>query len=201
MAKTFRQKREDEIRRISSKRFKDFIIEEQYRIGVNRSWICRDPKSWDCSFTITTIPYHLIVTGDLGDLIVSRSYDMLPWCRGSAHSTEYFAEKVPHGYQTHEFCHEVLREWICDKISEYQDCIKEDPSCARDYRDRLTILHDTLSDGVENDYEGYFIRHLEDIWIDEIPNWHAPTERFLWLRDAVAWFCSNHDEEVVLEPK
>lgn len=77
---------EKRIREISDKAFEDHEITELSRNGVFRSWRCGRPKSGVYAFYITTTPGTLIITGDIGDLIVEREYDMLPWCRGSVDS-------------------------------------------------------------------------------------------------------------------
>lgn len=194
------QSRENDIRERMDRRFKPFKITERLRSGVYRSWFCADPDSWDCSFTITTIPGHLIVTGDLGDLIVARTYDMLPWCRGSCESTGYFAEKVPHGYETTEFSSERLEEWIHEEIAEIKATQEYDDD--PDYRvEHLGLLEETLEYGLDDDGESYFYRHLHDVWQNgDPPNWQIWTNRFLFLREAVRWFVQNHDEPGIADP-
>lgn len=66
MQDTASNRREADAHRRMQKRFETFTITEKNRNGIYRSWYCGEPGQWDCSFTITTIPYHLIITGDLG---------------------------------------------------------------------------------------------------------------------------------------
>lgn len=197
--KTSSDKLEEAVRKQMTRRFKPFKITELLRSGIYRSWFCADPESWDCSFTVTTIPGHLIVTGDLGDLIVARCYDMLPWCRGSCESTGYFAEKVPHGYETEEFSPLVLEEWIKYEIREIRQSQKEekDPT----YRaSEMEKLNETLDAGLDEDGEGYFRRELEDVYDgSDAPSWSIWTHRFLVLREAVRWFVRNHSEPVIIQ--
>lgn len=197
------QKMEDEVHRMMAKRFENFEIIEKMRHGVYRSWNCCDKNrnNWDSWFTITTIPGSLIITGDLGDLIVSRVYDMLPWCRRSCHSTSYFLEKVPRTIPTTEFSHERLREWILEEIDGYKQL--QDLAFAEqisEIKSKIKFLEGVLSDGVEDDGEAFFARLLEDYWRgDDYPNWHVPIRRILILREAVRWFVENHSEPTILE--
>lgn len=180
--KSVRAQREADIRRNSDREFKDRVITELSRNGVFRSWRCAKPGTGIFAFTITTIPGHLIITGDLGSLIVTRTYDMLPWCRGSCDSTDYFAEKVPHGLVIEKFSTDVLEEWITEMLAD------EDVSVEGKRTLREAIGTD------EGPAEKWYERFRE-VWDGgDPPNWDMYTNRFLWCRDAIRWFVMNHDE-------
>lgn len=126
---------------------------------------------------------------------------MLPWCRGSCHSTHYFAEKVPHGIQTDEFSAEVLEEWINEEIAEIRETQSEEGGDDPEYRqEHLKELIDTLDGGLDGDGEHYFRRLLCGVY-DDPPNWSIWTERFLVLREAISWFVKHCDDEPIPEPK
>lgn len=187
--------REAEVRRNSDRAFKDHVITELSRNGVYRSWRCGRPDRSDCAFVITTIPGSIIVTGDIGDLIVSRCYDMLPWCRGSCDSTGYFIEKVPHGcFEVEEFDPERLRAWVEDQIANASDYGIKD--------DEIETLKESLEfdDYSDNDATHWY-RKFRSIWDGDPPDWSSPKHRLLWCRDAIRWFVNHHDEEVIQDPK
>lgn len=178
------------IRELSDKAFANHTITERMRCGVYRSWRCMIPSRSEYAFDITTIPGALIITGDLGEMIVSRTYDMLPWCRGSVDSTDYFAEKVSPEFSTKEFSRDKLRAWIDEEL--------DNPDTILENR---TVLEDVRDWHIDDNGEDWFYRELEDVWAgDDPPNWRDWTPGFLWKRDAIRWFVTHHDEpEVVRE--
>jgi hypothetical protein len=181
---------EKTIRELSDNAFASHTITERMRCGVFRSWRCMIPGRSEYGFDITTIPGSLIITGDLGEMIVSRTYDMLPWCRGSVDSTDYFSEKVSREFSTKEFSRDKLRAWLADEIKE------RDPT-----EDIYEKCDHILQWEIDNNGEDWFYRELEDAWAgDDPPNWRDWTPGFLWKRDAIRWFVTHHHEpEVVRE--
>lgn len=175
---------EKQVREMSDEAFSSHTITERARFGVFRSWRCKDPATWAYGFDITTIPGSLIITGDIGELVVSREYDMLPWCRGAVDSTDYFAEKVSRNVPTKEFSRDKLRAWIDDELR----------------RDDLMLKHRTTLEEIrdwhlDDNGEDWFMRELEDLWAsDDPPNWRDWKPGFLWQRDAVRWFVNNLDK-------
>ncbi|MCX7396203.1 MAG: hypothetical protein NT138_00825 [Planctomycetales bacterium] len=189
---------EAEIRASAANAFQNHVIEVLSRDGVYRTWRCGKP---DCSiyhFVITTIPGSLIITGDLGSLIVSRQYDMLPWCRGSCDSTGYFAEKVPNEVKTTEFSYEALQEWVKETRKEYGELDDEDPDDEDriERRDRFDELCDLCNEDM-SETEAY---ELFSDYFDDSPNWHRHTSRFLWLREAIRWFLTNCNDDPIQRP-
>ena len=178
-------KTEEMIRGLSDEAFQNHQITELMRSGVYRSWRCCRPEGGSVyQFDITTIPGHLIITGDLGSLVVSREWDMLPWCRGSVDSTDYFGSKVVSDEKRRVFSHEALKEWLDEQLA--------DPELPDDHRE---IIDDVLDEGIENDGSDYFYRVLLDIWEgNDSPDWTDWHCQFLWKRDAIRWFVMHHDE-------
>ena len=184
--------REDEYAERAKKAFEHHVVEERSRNGVYRSWRCHNPDEGCFWFDITTIPGSLIITGDLGDMIVSRSYDMLPWCRGSIDSIGYFAEKVSRDFKTTEFSAVALEEWLREELK-------------NDWRsdEHRELIRDTLEDGFD-DYreEGYWREELHELTdSSDPPNWSDYTPRFLWLREAIKWFVTHHSEPGIHAPE
>lgn len=203
MRDTASSRLEAEVASRMKERFEKFVITEKSRNGVYRSWYCGEPGQFDFSFTITTIPWYIIITGDLGDLIVSRCYDMLPWCRGSCHSTDYFASKVPRSVKTEEFSPEVLEEWIKEEIEEIREVQEEEDNLDPDYRkDDRRILEEAGEYGFDNDGEGYWRRELCDVYDgSDAPSWSIWTREFLVCREAISWFVKHCDDEPIPEPQ
>jgi hypothetical protein len=129
------------------------------------------------------IPGSLIVTGDLGEMVVSRERDMLPWCRGSVDSTDYFASKVSREFPVKEFSRDVLRNWIEEELSSEDLILKH-----------RTTLENIMDWEIDDNGEEWFYRETEDIWSGcDPPNWKDWTSGFLWKRDAIRWFLIHHE--------
>jgi hypothetical protein len=190
--------REKEVREAAQRAFKDHVIELRSRDGVYRTWRCGKPEESIYHFIITTIPGSLIITGDLGSMIVSRHYDMLPWCRGSCESTGYFAEKVPREFQTSEFSYAVLKKWMEDTRKDYGDLDEDDPDDNEqiERRDRFEELCENVSEDI-SEREAY---EVFEEYFDDPPDWTEFTNRFLWLREAIRWFVTNCKDEPIPDP-
>lgn len=175
-------KNEQEVRKSTDWMFAKHIIQERSRNGLYRSWRCRSTENGFCWFDITTIPGSIFVTGDIGDLIVSCTDDMLGWCKSAVDSTGYFASKVPHGFETKRFSWEVFKAWAEAEIAD-EEISKED---------RETI-EDLIDYGDEHG-ESHFYEELSEYCGGEYPNWTDWTHNFLRCRDAIRWFVMNHVE-------
>lgn len=196
-------KLEHDVQTQMQKRFEKFEIHERSRNGVYRSWFCNEPGHWDCSFTITTIPAYLFVTGDLGDLVVARVYDMLPWCRRSVHSTGYFFEKISREIKKTEFSRELVEESVNERIDEINSLVENYDEDIEEYADELRTLKDVLSGGFDDNGEEYYYEQLRDVYDGcDYPDWHIYSRQVLCLREAVRWFVTHHDEpEIIQEQK
>lgn len=189
---------ESDIRASAEREFANHKITELSRDRVFRSWQCENPANSCFHFMVTTIPGSIIVTGDLGEIVVSRNYDMLPWCRGAVDSTHYFASKVSQEFSTEEFSLEKAQEWIASEKASWNNAANDDSDTeAQKHAEAFERLcgyvsdEDTESDLLEN-FEGFY---------DEPPDWKVYRPRFLWLREAIRWFVTNHSEPGIPDPK
>lgn len=111
--------RESQIAELAAKAFASHKIEQRlYHFeSFDRyygHWVCtKDGKGSSVyRFDILHKPGTLVVTGDIGDLILERTANMVAWCRGSVGSTEYFAEKVPSAIPTREPSQDKRQEYV-----------------------------------------------------------------------------------------
>ena len=192
---------EADVRQSTNRYFKDHLIVELSRDGEFGSWRCSKNGSCHFSFTITVIPGSLILTGDLGNLIVTRhGTQMIPWCRGSVDSTSYFAEKTGDEFTTLEFSFDTYRAWLKERVAEHTTkhyC--EDDSTVDDTELDLVGQHyqEILDNGVDlftelEAYESLHADHEDDheggvFWQD----WNR---QFLVKRDEIRWFVMNYVE-------
>lgn len=188
--KTARQRRIDHIHEFAVKNFANHKIEQRLNQGMFRSWRCKADGTWVRGFDITTTPGTIIVTGDIGELIVQRSDDMIAWARGSVHSIDYFAEKVPRSMETGEFCVEVAKEFLSELRSDLRDTGDLD----EETKDKIAELRNILDGDEVADFQTeLYLSGLVDGC--DMPNLKNYTSNFLWCREAVIWFCENWKQD------
>lgn len=195
---------EAEVRRLTDREFKDHVITEMARDGVVRCWRCAKPGTGNMSFQITTVPGALFIRGDIGDLMVERAYDMLPFCRRSCDSISYFAEKVPHAIPTKEYSPEKTEAWIREQIANLKGADWEDHSRDEKSRNRyLDVLVDALDDLESEEHgEQHMYSVTSEVWQgDDPPDFLDWNRNFLICRDAIRWFAMNHDEPAIPAPE
>lgn len=173
--------------------FCDHQITQRLDQGMFRSWRCQRPGSWNLGFDVTTTPGALIVSGDLGTLVVERCEDMedmIAWARGAIGDIHYFASKVSREIPTEGFdleaareaVREGLKEAIADgydreRIGRWRSLLGElsgmDASEPNEWEVEKKIFCSGLYDGVD--------------W----PNCRNWRSRFLWQREALKWFLAH----------
>lgn len=148
-----------------------------------RTWRCQKPGTGIMAFRITTVPDCLIVTGDLGHLMLQRhgTGDMIPWCRGAIDSIQYFAEKVPHNIETKSFDVDLVHKWANQELDSYGE------SMSREHKEMLRALVGNS----ELDESEVYKRISEYVDGCDFPNFRSYTARFLWCREAIRWFVTN----------
>lgn len=192
------QTRAMETRVAAEREFAQHQITELSRNGVFRTWRCAKPGTGMYGFMITTIPGSLIVTGDIGELIVSRTYDMLPWARVAANDLNYFASKTSQNFRIREFSHQKFAEWKNDEFSRLRRDAEDNPGTeAEKYFERF---RDGYQDFHSEEYgPDELLREFEG-WYEEPPDWTDFTNGFLWAVEAVRWFVTHHSEPEVQCP-
>ena len=169
---------------LATNSFKDHIIKEELNQGVFRSFLCRRELSNIYMFRVTTIPGRLIVTGDIGTLVVERMYDMFEWAPSAINDLNYFAEKVPHEIVTREFCQDVAHEWIDEQKEEEEADIAE-----------LELLLASLEDFTGPDVFNLAVYESGVCDGCDMPDFRNWKPSFLWCREAVKWFFNNATSE------
>lgn len=110
--------------------FRDHVIEVKHMDGLYRRWRCGKPQSSTYYFDVITWPGWIAVTGDVGELMVSRVSDMLPWVRRSIGSISYFAEKVPNAIETKEYSPDKAEKLLQDEIDATEKALQETEQCS-----------------------------------------------------------------------
>lgn len=155
------------------------------------------------SFQITTTPYHLIITGDMGSYTFTRLNDMFEFFESGVDNINpsYWSEKVESvdrrcGLTT--FSKELFDEAVKNYIEEYLDGLDIDQS----ELDDLNECIDSMS--IENDYQarealtGFKFElgdgetiEFTDVW--EM-NFSELSYHFVWCCYAIAWAIEKYNE-------
>lgn len=149
---------------------------------------CASPDTNIHSFCITLIPGSLIVNGDIGELIVSRSPDMLSWSNRAIRDIAYFASKVAPAIPTKQF-DAAVAEALVEGLRLEADATQDSESA-----EGLDDALDALEDGGPDDFcraladAGYY----RDYDFPDLKNW---TSNFLWCREAVKWFIDHLENQ------
>jgi adenylate kinase family enzyme len=178
--------------------FKNHVIRQDLNQGLFRSWRCGAPDDSNHHFHVTTTPGRIFVAGDNGTMVWERNPDMIPWVRGSIHSIDYFASKVPNEIPVEEWDVDVAREWVQDQILEENEERDEDNEEGTNERiSKYQELLEILSD--DEVYEHEFYRALSDSGLNDgcdWPDFTNYTSNFLWCREDLKWFLANLPAEV-----
>ena len=175
--------RDAAVKRVDEQTYETFSqheIDAQLVNGVFRHYRCARPNTRNYAFNVTTFPGRLIVTGDIGTLIVERLNDMFDWAPGAIGSIDYFASKTPSEMQTEEFSIDAVQWWLEHEIHETY----EDETAQTEIKDGLEWMDDMT--------EGEVMRVIYDATHDcEMPSFKEWTSSFLWCRAALRWFFSR----------
>lgn len=176
----------------------DAFRDHQCRVMLDsypyRHWRCAQPANCAYWFDVITGPGWLLVRGDVGELLVQRTHDMIAWSRSAINSIGYFAEKVPREIETEVFCQDVAREWIREEMRQTREWTPD----REERRRRYAILLD-LRDALEyGEGEHAFYRAISESGICDgcdfprLTNWASS---FLWCRECVKWLLANMPSE------
>ncbi|HEY1187700.1 MAG TPA: hypothetical protein VGE74_08585 [Gemmata sp.] len=155
--------------------------------GVS-AWRCAKPGDCAYAFTLYSVPGRLIVCGDLGTLVLERTYDMLVWARGSIDSIDYFAEKVTREIATEEFDPDMVRAWVHETDQEVLEGEHSD-KFALAWRGELR--REFLDAAEEGEHEAYRVYHESPLNDGDPPSWDNWKYGFLWQREAIKWFLAR----------
>jgi hypothetical protein len=158
-----------------------------------RGWRCEKPRCSEYHFNLLSVPGRLILTGDLGVLVVERTYDMISWARGSIHSLDYFAEKVPKEIETEEWDAECAKGWISEidaDIAKDEYGEKKTELWTSELREELFDLADGQC--AESDFMNALYRS-DFVDCADFPNLKNWKPGFLWQRECIKWFLSHYE--------
>lgn len=170
---------------LAAKAFAHHKITQKLNEGLYRSWRCGAEQSSFYHFHITTIPGYLFVTGDIGELIVSREADMIAWCRLAIDDLRYFASKMPSQIVKREYDPDVARAWIDELLANVDGSYRSIDLA------KLTELRELADDPHQFQQELH-----EEQFCDgaDCPDFNNYTSNYLWCREAIKWLLERLPE-------
>jgi hypothetical protein len=151
-------------------------------------------------FDVVTWPGSLVIRGDCGGYMFTRTDDMFGFFRadGGSINPGYWAEKTPDfGVSAKKYSEEVFRAQLAEALADYE---RESPAQAEDVDKARAIIaeHEELADmGYEDnarDLLNELDRHtvvVTDGWEWDLKDWDW---QFLWCCHAIVWAIARYDE-------
>lgn len=154
--------------------------------GLYRSWTCSDGTSAH-RFTVSTQPGLLLVTGDVGELILERYADMLTWARTAIKDIWYFHGKCVATLKTREWDPACAREWVLSERRQER----------REQHGMTAALARDLYDAAETGEHAFFTELTDSGYCDgsDYPDCDNFTHSFLWCREAILWLLARLPEQ------
>ena len=115
------QSTRDVVRESAERNFAGHQLETIHESGLFRHYRCGSPHRNAYAFWVTTIPGYLFLTGDLGETVLRREADMLPWLARAIDDPHYLAGKVAPEINTKEFDEERAKRWVREFAEECPD--------------------------------------------------------------------------------
>lgn len=181
----YRTEREKQIDESMTKALADHTVEVMLEQGVYRHYSCGKPGTCIMSFSIFTLPGRLIVSGDIGDLCVERTYDMFAWAWTSVRDVSYFEEKAWRCIKTKDFDEKAARAALKWEYDMHVDGATPAERRKHDEISREILRH--IDDGEHALTQAYH----ESEWGrngGDFPNFDNYTYEFLRCRYALRWF-------------
>jgi len=177
------------------KDLKDHTIVQLHRDGdPGRVWRCRNNGSSVYGFTVCAPPGWLIVYGDMGECMWSRTRDMLAFIRGSIRSLDYFSEKASKDCKIREPYTELAEEWLQEQESgkEWEDYHGEPMS--DQHKEKLQEIREAYEqyNSIENLIQAAYESGLYDS-TSYLPHCQYYTYQYLWKLEALKWFVAKID--------
>lgn len=198
------RKRIEQIHELAARAFADHVVTQNVGQGLYRHWRCARPGTGMYAFNVITEPGRVIVTGDIGELILCRELDMIEWFRRCHNDLDYVAGKAQ-GVKVREWSADVAKEWAESRIREYRADLKLDEEEAasdgvefpekdrKRYLDRIEKhqeLLDALDDGKHFFDDALFHSGLCD---GDYPRLETFTPGFLWCFETLKWLVVRLD--------
>lgn len=169
-----------------------YVVSVRHDSNVHRYMYCQRCDTADGSFSITTWPNHLAISGDMGCYVFSRVFDMFPFFNVQRSDFEYLRSKLE-AQDVHspalEFSHKAFVSRLQDMVTEYTDA----GELTSGQQEELQELLDSSEIGQTcNECLARVAEISEDITM----NWEGAcmeiVPRFQWACEAIHWAVTNY---------
>lgn len=199
-----RKKRRAEFAFAAKKDFAEHTV-TQIAPGI---WSCSNRGSSNCRFEVVFLGHRVIVTGDIGDLVLYCSdSDARAWLRQSVKSMDYVLRKCSSNIKKYVYEQDLARALILEheieahrEMTEYindTDLTVEEKTAAAAKFDEIHAKLDTVREHLDTEDE--FI----GAWIDEIcpqldyPNATDWSTNAMWCYYALVWLVEQAGEKLL----
>jgi hypothetical protein len=196
----FRKQLLEQAKKSAEQNLKNHRVRQRHRDGDTvRLWRCDNNGSSVYHFTVCAPPGWLIVYGDMGECMWSRTPDMIQFARESINSLGYFSEKVSRDCKIRELRSELAEEWFSTIRDEWKQCgrkwTKEHSAALK------SIRHEFDNYGLLEDFRKAIYESILCSDSDDLPDLECYTYHYLWKIEALKWFLAKLDAgEVVVDP-
>lgn len=118
----------DKIAELAQRDFADHVIREKSNPGdyARVFWCGKPDGSSIMHFKVVVFPGYLMVTGDVGDIVLFRDTDMIAWCRSAVRSPSYFFEKATMSREQKRcWTDEAFEDWLTDAIEQDKRAVED----------------------------------------------------------------------------
>lgn len=172
---------------------KNHTVEQYHKDGdMCRLWRCSRDGSSVYQFWVCAPPGWLIVYGDMGECMWSRTSDMIAFAKQSIESHDYFASKASRDSVIREVREDLAQEWLNNVLKEWKDDYGRKPTAKEkdivdalrewweDFGDPVGLRREIYESGLYSDCEG-------------IPTFEFYSYGYLWRCEALKWFLDKID--------
>jgi len=178
----------------ATKSFANHVLTKTHDAGEWQSWRCSKPDSWSFGFHVTSMPGHLLVTGDIGNLWLSRERDMMAWLSKAILDPHYLLSKAVTGMEVKSWSEEAAADWIDgEERTAREELEGKDLTVRLEAIDRLR----SVSDQGEHEFWNAWADYCSDDHADssDPPSLDRPTSTALYCVEALRFFLSKLDEK------
>jgi len=161
-----------------------------------RRWCCSQNGSSKYAFTVLAVPGWLIMFGDMGECMWSRTYDMIDFARNAIRDIRYFSEKVSRDVCIRDGKSELVLEWIKETPEEWEQCYGEPMS--KKNKSKFAELckwwtQNGCDQGIEEFRREIYESGLYEYDCEAIPSFQFYKYHYLWKVEALVWFIEQLD--------
>jgi len=190
----------EQAQKSAKENLKNHRVRQRHRDGdIVRLWRCDNDGSSVYHFSVCAPPGWLIVYGDMGECMWSRTPDMIGFARKSINDLHYFSQKISSDCRIKEVRKELIDEWFASVRQQWKECGRK---WTKNHSAALKAIRDAYDDyGDPHDFQKEIYESILCTDHDDMPKLECYTYGYLWKVEALKWFLAKLDAgEVVVDP-